>query len=281
MSNITFVKGCATIEWITFSDGTETCTIKHGKKDNWTVPLEFDGLNHIQIHIEDGTRDLIRLGLVKDALNRLGVNDVKLTLGYFPQARADRVFQKGQPLPSKVFADILNSFGFSKVFIYDPHSDVTSALINNVEVVTQTELLRNKVTEISQNLPNFKLCAPDLGATKKIFDSVMMLGHEDYIQAVKIRDVKTGNIVKCDLTVDKVEGNILILDDICDGAASFKFLAQKLKEKGADKVGLFVTHGIFSKGLEVLEKDVDFIWCSNIIGNYINEQDVWRFNDNN
>uniref|UniRef100_A0AB39AJL0 Ribose-phosphate pyrophosphokinase n=1 Tax=Vibrio phage P018-4 TaxID=3229728 RepID=A0AB39AJL0_9CAUD len=278
MNNITFVKGCATIDWITFSDGTETCTIKHGTKDNWSVPLEFDGLNHIQVKIEDGTRDLIRLGLVKDALDRLGVKGVKLTLGYFPQARADRVFQKGQPLPSKVFAGILNSFGFSKVYIYDPHSDVTSALIDNVEVITQTELLRNKVTEISRKLPNFKLCAPDLGATKKIFNSTMMLGHEDYIQAVKIRDVKTGNIVKCDLTVDKVEGNILILDDICDGSASFKFLAQKLKEKGADKVGLFITHGIFSKGLEVLEKDVDFIWCSNIIGNYINEQDVWRFN---
>ncbi|UUW39839.1 putative ribose-phosphate pyrophosphokinase [Vibrio phage VPMCC14] len=279
MSNITFVKGCATIEWITFSDGTETCTIKHGTKDKWTIPLEFDGLNHIQIHIEDGTRDLIRLGLVKDALERLGVKDVKLTLGYFPQARADRVFQKGQPLPSKVFADILNSFDFSKVFIYDPHSDVTSALINNVEIITQSELLRNKLTDISRNLPDFKLCAPDLGSTKKIFDSVMMLGHEDYIQAVKIRDVKTGNIIKCDLTEDRVEGNILIIDDICDGAASFKFLAEKLKQKGANKVGLYITHGIFSKGLDVLKGYIDYVCVNNLVGNYITQEDIRRFNE--
>lgn len=279
MSNITFVKGCATIDWITFSDGTETCTIKHGVKDKWTVPLEFDGLNHIQVKIEDGTRDLIRIGLVKDALDRLGVKDVKLTLGYFPQARADIVFQKGQPLPSKVFADILNNFGFSKVYIYDPHSDVTSALIDNVEVITQTDLLRNKVTEISRKLPNFKLCAPDLGATKKIFDSVMMLGHEDYSQAVKIRDVRTGNIVKCDLTVDGVEGNILIVDDICDYGGSFCFLAKKLKEKGASKIGLFVTHAILKDGLGKLEEDIDYLFVSNFVGGYVNNGNIQRFNE--
>lgn len=279
MSNITFVDSNTNIEWITFSDGTETCKVvaqyvtgAHGKGN---LPIG----NHIQIKIEDCTRDIIRLGLVKDALNRLGIKDVKLTLGYIPQARADRVFEKGNPLPIKVFTDILNSYGFSKVYIYDPHSDVTSALINNVEVVTQTNMLLNKRSEIERVLPNFTLCAPDLGATKKIFDSVKALGSEDYVQAVKIRDVKTGNIVKCDLTVDKVEGNILIVDDICDGAASFKFLAKRLKEKGAERVGLFVTHGIFSKGLGVLEKDVDFIFCPNIVCNYINNEHIWRFNE--
>lgn len=278
MSNITFVDESATIKWITFSDGTETCKV---------TPVKIQGShgygyksvgNHIQVDIENGTRDLIRIGLVKDALTRLGISDVKLTLGYFPQARADRMFEEGNPLPVKVFADILNSFGFSKVYIFDPHSDVTSALINNVDIIPQTTMLKNQLQIINHYMDSFTLCAPDLGATKKIFDSVQTLGHTDYIQAVKIRDVKTGNIVKCDLTVDKVKGNILIVDDICDGAASFKFLAQKLKEKGADKVGLYVTHGIFSKGLEVLEGDIDFIFCPNLVGSYVNQENIWRFN---
>ena len=278
MSNITFVDESATIKWVTFSDGTETCKV---------TPVKIQGShgygyksvgNHIQVDIENGTRDLIRIGLVKDALARLGISDVKLTLGYFPQARADRLFEEGNPLPIKVFADILNSFGFSKVYIFDPHSDVTSALINNVDVIPQTTMLKNQLQIINRYMESFTLCAPDLGATKKIFDSVQTLGHTDYIQAVKIRDVKNGNIVKCDLTSEKVEGNILIVDDICDGAASFKFLAQKLKEKGADKVGLYVTHGIFSKGLGVLEGDVDFIFCPNLVGSYVNQENIWRFN---
>lgn len=279
MSNITFpLAKATTVEWITFSDGTETCKIKHGVSDGWSVPLQFENLKTLQVNIEDGTRDLIRVGLVKDALERLGVKDVKLTIGYFPQARADRVFEEGNPLPIKVFANILNSFGFSKVYIYDPHSDVTSALINNVEVISQKNMLRNQLPIIKKYMNTFTLCAPDLGATKKIFDSVQAFGHTDYIQAVKIRDVATGEIVKCDLTVDKVEGNVLIVDDICDGAASFKFLAQKLKEKGADKVGLYVTHGIFSKGLGVLDGYVDYIFCPNLVGNYVNQENIWRFN---
>lgn len=278
MSNITFVDESATIKWITFSDKTETCKIEPVKVSG-SHGVGFMSIgNHIQINIEDATRDLIRLGLVKDTLSRMGVSDVKLTLGYFPQARADRVFEKGNPLPVKVFADILNSFGFSKIYIFDPHSDVTPALINNVEVISQTTMLNNQLTIIKRYMNDFTLCAPDLGATKKIFDSVQAFGHIDYIQAVKIRDVKTGDIVKCDLTVDKVGGNILIVDDICDGAASFKFLAHKLKEKGADKVGLYITHGIFSKGLDVLGGYVDYVFCPNIVGGYINQQDIQKFN---
>ena len=276
MSNINFVDESATVKWITFSDNTETCKIS-ATKSKGTLSLNPVG-NHIQINIEDATRDIIRIGLVKDALHRMGIKDVKLTLGYFPQARADRVFEDGNPLPIKVFTDILNSFGFSKIYIYDPHSDVTPALIDNVQVTSQTVMLKNQLNIINRDMGEFTLCAPDLGATKKIFDSVIALGHTAYIQAVKIRDVTTGNIVKCDLTVDKVEGNILIVDDICDGAASFKFLAQKLKEKGADKVGLYVTHGIFSKGLEVLEGYVDFIFCPNLVGNYVNQLDIQKFN---
>lgn len=276
MSNINLIaKGFGTgIEFTTFSDGSETCKVHTEYGD-----ISSQKQVRIQCKIEDCTRDLVRIGLVKDALDRLGVKEVKLTLFYIPQARADRVFEKGMPLPIKVFTDILNSFNFAEVTVMDPHSDVSAALINNVEIIDQTQCLINKLSEIEKYMPEFTLCAPDLGAAKKIFDSVQALRHEDYLQAVKIRDVKTGDIVKCDLLAEEVEGDVLIVDDLCDGAASFKFLTQKLKERGARKVGLYITHGIFSKGLDVLEKDVDFIFCPDIVCNYINNEDIWRFNE--
>jgi len=263
--------GYDNIKFITFSDGSETCELND---------YRIEGDIRVTCIIEDCNRDLLRLGLVKDALDRLGtVSKVQLYLPYVPQARADRVFGHGMPLPIKLFCDILNSFGFDEVTISDPHSDVTPALINNVQVVSQTNCLLNKIPQIRNKMPEFTLVAPDLGSLKKIFDSVQMMKHEDYIQAIKIRDVSTGNIIKCDVINDDISGNVLIVDDISDGGTSFKFLAQKLKNKGAGKVGLFVTHGIFSKGLKELEKDIDFIWCSNIIGNYINGEDIWRFNE--
>ena len=275
MSNITIHQNNKTISvsFTTFSDGSETCHL---------VGCTLDTRNTVWVNIdnEDSTRDLIRIGLVKDALSREKYQFVSLNLGYMSQARADRVFGGGMPLPVKVFSDIINSYNFDEVIIRDPHSDVSSALLNNVTVIHQQELLGNHIRQIKQKMPVITLCAPDLGATKKIFDSVQMLGHETYIQAVKIRDVKTGNIIKCEIIdTEAIGGDVLIVDDISDGGASFKFLAQKLKEKGAERVGLFVTHAIFSKGLEILEKDIDFIFCNDIIGTYINREDVRKFNE--
>lgn len=279
MSNITFVDSEDKIKFITFSDGTETCKLvgsavfgSHGSADVVTG-------KHIQIKIEDCTRDILRLGLVKDALDRLGVKEVKLTLGYIPQARADRVFEKGNPLPIKVFSDILNSYNFTKVYVYDPHSDVSTALINNVEVISQAGMLRNELKIINKYMRNFTLVAPDLGAAKKIFDTVKVLKVKDYVQGIKIRDVTTGNIIKCDIDKEVLSGNMLIVDDIADGGASFTHIAKILKERGAENVGLFVTHGIFAKGLDVLKQDIDFIFCPNIVGSYITQKDIMEFND--
>ena len=43
----------------------------------------------------------------------------------------------------------------------------------------------------------------------------------------------------------------LIVDDICDGGGTFSGIAQVLRANGAEKIYLCVTHGIFSKGIEI------------------------------
>lgn len=279
MSNFKFLDTKNSITWTTFSDGSETCRIEpHLVQGAHGTALVKSG-KRLQVTIQDSTRDIVRIALVKDAMDRVGIKDAELVLGYIPQARADRVFSSGNPLPIKVFCDIINSCGFSKVTVLDPHSDVSPALINNVEVFTQDSLVKAVLPVIHKHLETFTLCAPDLGATKKTFDVMKKLGHDTYYQAVKIRDVETGDIVKCDIVEDEVSGNILIVDDISDGGASFMYLAKELKAKGAKKVGLYVTHGIFPKGLDSLKEYVDFIFCSNIIGTYINNEDIWRFNE--
>lgn len=48
--------------------------------------------------------------------------------------------------------------------------------------------------------------------------------------------------------------NILIVDDICDGGATFMLLTKDLYKRGAKSINLFVTHGIFSKGLKPLKE---------------------------
>lgn len=259
------------VEFVTFSDGCEVCRLGSLKD------ATREGLR-VVVRIEDGQRDIIRLGLIKEALDNLGFKGVTLTLDYVPNARADRRFAAGESFSLKVTCNIINSFGFSKINITDPHSDVTPALLNNVEVNTQVNIFNDYKSFIKEK--EYILVAPDLGAAKKTFDLAKKLGHTDYIQAVKIRDISTGQIVKCDVQYESsLEGKtVVMVDDIADGGASFIHLGKKLKEKGASKVILFVTHGIFSKGLAPLVGVVDQIICPHLIEKHINTRDIELFN---
>ena len=78
--------------------------------------------------------EVMRLLMVTDALRRRGFRDISLNLGYVPYARQDRVCAEGESLSIKVFADLINSQKYQNVEIYDPHSTVTPALLDNCGV---------------------------------------------------------------------------------------------------------------------------------------------------
>jgi ribose-phosphate pyrophosphokinase len=44
----------------------------------------------------------------------------------------------------------------------------------------------------------------------------------------------------------------LIVDDICDGGGTFVLAANYLHSLGAKNIALYTTHGIYSKGTDVL-----------------------------
>jgi len=95
------------------------------------------------------------------------------------------------------------------------------------------------------------------------------------IDASKVRDVKTGEILYT--SVNYQEGglkgkNVLIVDDICDGGRTFIELARVLENYNeANSVDLYVTHGIFSKGLGVFDGLIDKIYTPN---SWIEEQGI-------
>ena len=60
------------------------------------------------------------------------VKTINLFLPYFPGARQDRVMVAGESLTVKVYANLINDLKLNKVTIFDPHSDVTPALLEKV-----------------------------------------------------------------------------------------------------------------------------------------------------
>lgn len=189
------------------------------------------------------------LCLAVDALRRMGVAKISLFIPYFPGARQDRVMVLGEPLTVKVYADIINAMKLDKVTVFDPHSEVTPALLDNCEVVSNHAFIQEVIKRIGTDV---RLISPDGGALKKIYKLSEYLGGTAVTECGKSRDVKTGKLSGFRVFDESLDGaDCLIVDDICDGGGTFIGLAEALKNKGAGKLYLAVSHGIFNKGFEV------------------------------
>ena len=213
----------------------------------------------------DSSSELMRLLLVTDALKRQDITDITLEMPYIPYARQDRVCAPGDSFSLKLFADLINQQNYKKIFVADSHSMVATALLNNVMEYRQSDLAELVATKASDSYRY--IVAPDAGASKKAVEfakAYSRITPVDVVQALKVRDPATGNITKTTvLKEDFVEEDVLIVDDIADGAASFLNLAVMLKERGAGKIGLFVTHGIFSRGLDVVfDSGIDSVYTT-------------------
>lgn len=202
-------------------------------------------------HRLNSFNDLGLLCVAVDALRRMGVKKIILFIPYFPAARQDRVMVQGEALSVKVYADIINAMALDKVIVFDAHSEVTPALVNNCEVVPNHTFIQEVLKIISQDV---KLISPDGGALKKIYKVSEFLEGVEVVECSKSRDVKTGKLSGFKVYNDDLQGtNCLIVDDICDGGGTFVGLAKELKNKNAGKLYLAVSHGIFNKGFEVLD----------------------------
>jgi len=225
---------------------------------------EFDGQRFIFASIRNSD-DIMKLLLVTDAFKRKYGFIPELYLPYIPYARQDRVANAGESLSIKVFTDLINLQEYPKVHVLDPHSDVSSVLINNIHITDSTVFAK----KVWRNLPDeYKkdaiIIAPDAGALKKTYKIAKAVNYDkEVVFCEKQRDTKTGEITGTKVYTDDFKDKTFIMfDDICDGGRTFIEIAKVLKEKGAKKVILAVAHGIFSKGLDVIFEYIDEAICT-------------------
>ena len=213
------------------------------------------------------SQDIMELLMVTDALRRelVGMQiPIHVQIPYFPYARQDRVCDRGEALGVKVVADLINSQNYASVTIWDPHSDVTPALLNNCHVIESYMFVDKIFSRSDFDKANKILVSPDAGANKKVQKVAQVLRVPDVVRADKTRDVATGKITGTVAYTEHVgDKDFLILDDICDGGRTFVELARTLSEKTDGKIYLYVTHGIFSAGFNELSHFIDHIYTAN------------------
>lgn len=235
-----------------------------GGEPHIKISNNFDASLPITItHRINSFNDLGLICITVDALKRMGVKEINLFIPYFPAARQDRVMIPGEPLSVKVYADIINAMALASVTVFDPHSEVTPALLNNCVTISNHEFIKQVISKIGTEV---KLISPDGGALKKIYKVSEFLGGAEVVECSKSRDVKTGKLSGFKVYAEDLAGaDCLIVDDICDGGGTFIGLAEALKAKNAGKLYLAISHGIFSKGFDELGKYFEQIFTTDSI----------------
>jgi ribose-phosphate pyrophosphokinase len=209
----------------------------------WKLP-NLANINFAKITWKFGNEgEIAHLGQLKMLLQSYGTR-ASLYLPYLPYGRQDKEISNSSTFALKTFAHFINAMSFEEVTILDPHSERALELIRCSRAIYPTD----QVTDIIKLTKSDILCYPDNGALSKYID-IYSFG---FIYGEKVRDQSTGNILSYKLVGDCAGKNVLIVDDIADGGATFKLLAKDLLAAGAKEVNLFVTHGIFSKGLRTL-----------------------------
>lgn len=244
-------------------------------EDTQQIPLNAGQVYGMITLAFESNDDLINLALLKDCVDRyyLGHIALALTMPYVPYSRQDRVCNTGESLSIKVVANFINSLGFKHVFTKDNHSEVATALIDNC-VNTDISVLADNLCAVLPDKLNTILISPDAGANKKVYAFAKSAGFKHVVRADKTRDVVAGKITGTKVYWEKhpefygldAEKDVCIIDDICDGGYTFVKLAEELRKHTEGKVYLYVTHGIFSKGLTPFVGLIDTIFVSNLFG---------------
>lgn len=180
-----------------------------------------------------------------------------LLLPYLPAARSDR----GEPTGAWVYAKIVNAMLPDWVIGIDPHSAYIADRVDNLRVLDPVPLLTRALRDAGHLLRYDGVIAPDAGATDRAAAAAAALDADLY-QAEKRRDFDTGKILSYKMTEKlPLTGRYLVVDDICDGGGTFRFLADATGLPSS-RLGLWVTHGIFSGEATKLRHYYDNIYTT-------------------
>jgi len=265
------------LKQIRFSDGSSNIKLD--------IPEDFKPSSYFSISVNNTTpadNYLWEILLVLDAAEAHfgAINKRILNLSYLPHARADRRFQIGNSHPLDVFICSVMIF-FDEIHLTDPHSEFYQSIeYLNFIVKFQHDCFIEVVRDIKSDCV---LVSPDKGALNKIYklqDALAIRGvRTSVIEAEKKRDLETGRIIETTLPdVDLCGKIIYIIDDLLDGGGTFIPLSDKLRSAGAKEINLYVTHGVFAKGLNILKGKIDKLHVYQTIGTYVTAGDILNFN---
>lgn len=215
----------------------------------WQLPEEvFQAKENNIVWDFESEAEFMHLAQLKELLSTFGDRDrnINLEIRYLPYARQDKSVDNKSTFALRVFNKLINTLHFSKITIFDPHSDLSLKEIRNSKEISPIDDVVTVLATVKS-----ELCFPDTGAFTRYSK---YFKDKDKVIFSKVRDQLTGDILGLATTDSIKPTSYLIVDDICDGGKTFIEVAKALYTNGASEVHLYISHGLFTKGLEVLRE---------------------------
>ena len=188
---------------------------------------------------------LMELLIMADAAKRASARSVCAVVSHYGYARQERKAAPREPITARLVADLISSAGVDRVVAVDLHQDAIQGFFDlPVNHMTAMPIFIDYYR--SMGLDHDKLCvvSPDVGRAKaaKKFQTLL-----DADIAIMHKDRPRHNQSEITALIGDVTGKICIInDDMIDTGGTLCAAADTLLARGAEKVFVCATHGLFS-----------------------------------
>lgn len=235
---------------ITLNNTLITPTIFPDKTSQvWKIPSEAlkSDVNLIE-WVFESEAEFIHVAQLVHLIKNISGALLTLSIPYFPYARQDKEISNQSTFALRTFCCLLKTLGVHNIITQDIHSDVAKEYLPNLVSKFPQETVNVVLKKVLPRVIVF----PDKGARTRYKDKFPFPS----VTILKERDQSTGHlkIVGIEGNVDLLKGaKVLMIDDLCDGGMTFILAAQYLKTLDINEVSLYTTHGVYSKGVQVLK----------------------------
>ncbi|MEM0242675.1 MAG: ribose-phosphate pyrophosphokinase, partial [Fervidicoccaceae archaeon] len=179
--------------------------------------------------------------LTMEALSESRAKKIILYLPYIAYSRQDKIFLPGEPISIKALLQILSFMGASGLITFDIHKERSLEYFRGKAYsIIPVDSLSSKLREITKSPV---IVAPDIGALQRAKAVADNLGCK-FFNLSKKRDLRTGEVTITAEEVDVKNREVVILDDIISTGGTVAKAASLLRELGADKIYVAVTHAL-------------------------------------
>ena len=193
---------------------------------------------------------IMELLILIDALKRASARRITAVIPYFGYARQDRKTGSRTPISAKLIADMITHAGAHRVLTLDLHAGQIQGFFD----IPTDNLFAAPVfaRDIKERVPrgDLLMVSPDVGGVVRTRDMARRLEAE--IAIVDKRREEAGQSDVMNIVGDVKGRRCILVDDIVDSAGTLCNAAEAMKEKGAEEVRAYVSHGVLSG--EALER---------------------------